>query len=99
MTTPIAKRRVVHFNPSCDDWHPARNVVPFDSAICGAAPMFERVGVEEVRGIERPEYGNELSGFTQTKNRAEVTCPDCIAKFPEFAKKQAENPNYYPWLK
>lgn len=60
--------------------------------------MFERLGVREVRGVEHPEYGNELSGFTQTKNRAEVTCAECIAKFPDFDKRRAENPSYYPWL-
>lgn len=96
-------KRDVHFNPSCDSWHPTRvDVVPFDAGICGAAPMFEKLGERVTRRVGgvpsvEPIYGNELSGFTQTKDRKQVTCAACIAAFAAFDKKRAESPNYYPW--
>jgi len=101
VTTPIAKGRVIHFNPNAPT-DANRDVVPFDAAICGAAPMFERIGVREVRrgGVvdQEPVYGNELGGFTHTRTRELVTCTHCLAALPAFDQKRAANPNLYPWL-
>lgn len=94
-------KRDIHFNPSCASWHPTSDdVVVFDAGICGAAPMFEKLGERETRvgGVAtlEPIYGKELSGFTQTKDRKQVTCAKCIAAFVGFDKRREENPSYFP---
>lgn len=70
MTVPI------HYNPSA--WG-VSDPVPWDKAVCGAAPNFEVERTETVKNQSRTVtvYGDETTGYQQSSDQSKVTCEKC----------------------